>query len=151
MRKESNPRGCTNLKLRQLDRRVTRHYDRYVAEAGLKNSQYALLSHVVKTGPVQPGELARQMQVDPSTLTRNVGPLVARGWLTVGAGHDARSRTIGITEAGLAKHAQGRLAWQRAQRALAEQLGTERVVALHALIDQCTALLDDSIDTLAGG
>ena len=33
------PRGCTNLKLRQLSRRVTRHYDAIVSAAGLKNTQ----------------------------------------------------------------------------------------------------------------
>ncbi|NCZ83588.1 MAG: MarR family transcriptional regulator, partial [Betaproteobacteria bacterium] len=48
------PQGCTNLKLRQLGRMVTRHYDRYLAEAGLKNTQYALLSHVVRLGPIRP-------------------------------------------------------------------------------------------------
>ena len=37
------PQGCTNLKLRQLNRMVTRHYDRYIAASGLKNTQYALL------------------------------------------------------------------------------------------------------------
>ena len=28
------PRGCTNLKLRQLSREVTRHYDAYVRAPG---------------------------------------------------------------------------------------------------------------------
>src|SRR5271165_2787693 len=48
------PQGCTNWKLRQLDRVVTRHYDAYVAATGLKNTQYALLSHVVSLGPIRP-------------------------------------------------------------------------------------------------
>lgn len=51
------PQGCTNLKLRELARVVTRHYDAYVAPTGLKNSQYSLLSHVVLLGPIRPGEL----------------------------------------------------------------------------------------------
>jgi len=55
MKNVIKPQGCTNLKLRQVDRMVTRHYDRYVAEVGLKNTQYALLSHVVKLGPIPDG------------------------------------------------------------------------------------------------
>ena len=51
------PQGCTNLKLRQLSRAVTRHYDAYVAPLGLKNTQYSLLSHVVRLGPIRPGDL----------------------------------------------------------------------------------------------
>ncbi|MEG2632944.1 MAG: MarR family transcriptional regulator, partial [Comamonas sp.] len=42
----NTPKGCTNLKLRQLTRLVTRHYDHYTAAAGLKTTQYSLLSHV---------------------------------------------------------------------------------------------------------
>ncbi|RYY64032.1 MAG: MarR family transcriptional regulator, partial [Comamonadaceae bacterium] len=45
------PRGCTNLKLRQLLRRVGQVYDAEVAQAGLKVTQYSLLSYVCKLGP----------------------------------------------------------------------------------------------------
>jgi hypothetical protein len=65
------PQGCTNLKLRQLSRAVTRHYDAYVAPTGLKNSQYSLLSHVVLLGPLRPSDLAARMKIDASTLTRD--------------------------------------------------------------------------------
>src|SRR5919205_1088681 len=96
----ATPRGCTNLKLRQLSRAVTRHYDAYVAPTGLKNSQYSLLSHVVLLGPLKPSELAARMRIDASTLTRNLQPLVAQGWVTQGPGKDARSRLIEATELG---------------------------------------------------
>jgi DNA-binding MarR family transcriptional regulator len=138
--------GCTNLKLRQLTRMVTRHYDRYVAESGLKNTQYALLSHVVRLGPIRPGDLARHMQMDASTLTRNIQPLEAQGWLKVGAGSDARSRLVEATVAGREKQAQGQRAWKQAQVALNKRLGVERVAELHALLDVCIQCLDDDPD-----
>ncbi|MDX3774717.1 MarR family winged helix-turn-helix transcriptional regulator [Chromatiaceae bacterium AAb-1] len=138
------PRGCTNLKLRQLNRMVTRHYDHYVAEAGLKITQYSLLSYVVKLGPVRPGELAKHMQMDTSTLTRNMQPLVAQGWLIISAGHDARSRLVTATETGYAKQTEGKLAWKKAQLALNERLGTERVAELHQLLDASIERLSDN-------
>lgn len=144
------PQGCTNLKLRQLNRMVTRHYDRYVAESGLKNTQYALLSHVVKLGPIRPSDLARRMQMDASTLTRNMQPLVAQGWLKIGAGGDARSRLVEATEAGRGKQAEGQRAWKEAQLALNERLGVERVATLHALLDACIECLDDDPDEPVG-
>jgi DNA-binding MarR family transcriptional regulator len=144
------PQGCTNLKLRQLNRMVTRHYDRYVAESGLKNTQYALLSHVVRLGPIRPGDLARRMQMDASTLTRNMQPLVAQGWLKIGAGDDARSRLVEATEAGHAKQAEGQRAWKAAQLALNERLGVERVATLHALLDACIECLDDDPEDQVG-
>jgi DNA-binding MarR family transcriptional regulator len=149
MKSATMPQGCTNLKLRQLGRVVTRHYDRFVAEAGLKNTQYALLSHVVKLGPIRPGDLARRMQMDASTLTRNLQPLAAQGWLTVGAGEDARSRLVEATAAGHAKRAEGQRAWKAAQTALNERLGVERVAALHDLLDACIECLDGDSDDAA--
>jgi len=141
------PQGCTNLKLRQLNRMVTRHYDSHVAAAGLKNTQYSLLSHVVKLGPIRPSDLARRMQMDASTLTRNMQPLVAQGWLNVGAGDDARSRLVEVTEAGRTKRAEGQLAWKQAQLALNHRIGAERVAALHGLLDECIECLDDGMES----
>jgi DNA-binding MarR family transcriptional regulator len=137
------PKGCTNLKLRQLNRVVTRHYDAYMAITGLKNTQYSLLSHVVLQGPVRPSDLARCMRVEASTLTRNLRPLIVQGWLRLGAGEDARSRLVEATAAGRAKRLEAQRAWKQAQLALNARLGSERVAALHALIDDC-------IEQLAG-
>lgn len=131
------PRGCSNLKLRQADRVVSRHYDRHLAEVGLKTSQYALLGHIAALMPVQPTLLAARLQMEPSTLTRNLQPLVAQGWVRVEAGRDARSRQVSLTEAGRAKHAEAKVAWRMAQTSFNERLGPERVAALHALLDDC--------------
>jgi DNA-binding MarR family transcriptional regulator len=137
------PRGCTNLRLRQLSRIVTRHYDAYVTATGLKNTQYSLLSHVVLLGPIRPSDLAQRMCVDASTLTRNLQPLVAQGWLRQGPGADARSRLVEATDEGRAKRAEAQRAWKQAQLALNARLGAERVSALHALIDDCIERLAD--------
>ena len=142
----AQPRGCTNLKLRQLSRRVTRHYDQFVGRTGLKNTQYSLLSHVLALGPVRPSDLAARMQLDASTLTRNLHPMVAQGWVLLGPGENGRSRTVSITDAGRAKRAEAQQAWKQAQLALNEALGPARVVQLHALLDECLALLDAGAD-----
>src|SRR5215471_7017319 len=136
------PQGCTNLKLRQFSRVVTRHYDAFVAATGLKNTQYSLLSHVVLLGPIRPSDLAQRMRLDASTLTRNLQPLIAQGWLRQGPGDDARSRLVEATETGRAKRAEAQRAWKQAQLALNARLGSERVAALHALLEDCIDRLD---------
>jgi DNA-binding MarR family transcriptional regulator len=140
------PQGCTNLKLRQLSRAVTRHYDAYVAPTGLKNTQYSLLSHVVLLGPIRPVDLAQRMRIEASTLTRNLQPLVLQGWVELGPGEDARSRLVTATAAGVAKRVEGQRAWKQAQLALNERLGQARVAALHSLLDDCLAALDGEED-----
>jgi DNA-binding MarR family transcriptional regulator len=142
----NKPRGCTNFKLRQLSRAMTRHYDAYVASTGLKITQYSLLSHVVLQGPIQPVELAHRMNLDASTLTRNLQPLLAHGWIEMGPGADGRSRLISATDAGRAKHTEAHRAWKQAQLALNARLGDARVVQLHQLLDACLADLEPSKD-----
>ena len=137
------PQGCTNLKLRQLMRRVAQHYDAEVGKTGLRGTQYSLLSYVARLGPVRPGDLARAMKVDASTLTRNLRPLIAAGWITLDAGSDARSRSVNITDAGRDKRQEAQRRWRVAQEALNQRLGVARVVALHAFLDECQDLLAD--------
>ena len=140
------PQGCTNLKLRQLMRRVAQHYDAEVGKTGLKGTQYSLLSYVVKLGPIRPGDLAQAMTMDASTLTRNLQPMAAQGWVTIGKGEDARSRLIAATSAGQKMRAKGQLAWKEAQVALNDLLGVQRVFTLHELLDSSIATLDKGDD-----
>lgn len=141
----SRPQGCTNLKLRQLMRRVAQHYDAEVGKTGLKGTQYSLLSHVVRLGPMRSVDLAAAMKLTPSTLSRNLQPLVAAGWISVAAGADARSHLITATEDGQRKRAEAQRHWKVAQLALNQRLGEARVAELHALLDEAMAALEDRI------
>jgi DNA-binding MarR family transcriptional regulator len=130
------PQGCTHNRLRRLLRKVARLYDAEVIRSGIKTTQYSLLSHVQHLGPLRPSDLARAMQLEPSTLTRNLKPLVTAGWITQGEGPDARSRLISITDEGRKKRAEAQQHWRAAQEKLNALLGVERVIALHALLDE---------------
>jgi DNA-binding MarR family transcriptional regulator len=135
--------GCSSFKLRQLSRRVSQHFDPFVGQAGLKTTQYSLLSQIVRLGPVRPGRLAAVMEMDASTLTRNLQPLVAQGWVQVGPGADGRSRLVSATAAGREKRVQAQREWKRAQLAFNDRVGRERVGRLHAVIDECLALMGE--------
>ena len=140
------PQGCTNIKLRQLMRRVAQHYDAEVGKTGLKGTQYSLLSYVCKLGPIRPGDLAREIRIDASTLTRNLKPLVAAGWLSLAAGTDGRSRSVDVTHAGRDKRQEAQRRWRVAQEGINQMLGPQRVVLLHGLIDECLELLSPHAD-----
>ena len=136
------PSGCTNFRLRQLTRRVSQHFDRIVGAAGIKTTQYSLLTHLERLGPIGPGELARRMSMDASTLTRNLKPLLNQGWAALGPGADGRSRVVVATAAGRAKRAEAGRQWKRAQIEINERLGNANVVRLHDLLEECLALMD---------
>jgi DNA-binding MarR family transcriptional regulator len=139
-----SPKGCTNFKVRHLARLLSRQYDAELAPTGLKITQYSLLKHVLDLGPLAPGELAQRMGMDPSTLTRNLKPLAASGWLAQTLGRDARSRLVAITPEGRAKLATAKGHWKAAQGAINARLGPQRVAALHELLDACSTLLQAS-------
>ena len=133
---------CAYKTLRRLARCVAHHFDTELAKAGLKATQLGLLSEILRLQPARPGELARALDIDPSTLTRNLRPLIAAGWAELGAGKDARSRSIRITESGRAKQAQAQRILFAAQRAMDDKLGLRRKADLKAL-------MDESLDVLA--
>src|SRR5260370_32454743 len=103
----SKPLGCSNAKLRQLTRRVSQHYDHEMGKIGLKTTQYSLLSQVLQRGPIRPGDLAKAMTLDASTLTRNLKPLVAGGRPTGWAGTADRSHPVRLTQGGRGNAAEG--------------------------------------------
>jgi len=137
------PRGCTNFKLRQLLRRVSLVYDRAMAECGLKITQYSLLSHLDKLAPITQADLAKAMAMDSSTLSRNLRPLEAAGWVAVAPGADARSHALALTASGRKKRTEAQALWKKAQLTLNETVGVDDIIALHAMIDRMT-------DALAG-
>jgi DNA-binding MarR family transcriptional regulator len=132
-----------------LSRRISQHFDHFVASSGLKTTQYSLLSAIVRLGPLRPGDLARAMNLDASTLTRNLQPLIAAGWVVVGPGNDERSRLVEATGTGRDKRTEAQRAWKRAQLAFNERIGEAAVARLHAVVDDCIARLEAEPERLA--
>ena len=71
MKTATSPQGCTNFKLRQFMRQVARLYDVELAQAGLKTTQYSLLSHVLHLGPLRPVDLAQAMGLKHRMVERD--------------------------------------------------------------------------------
>lgn len=137
----TKPNGCTNFKVRQLSRRLSQRYDAEVAQSGLKTTQYSLLSNLARLGPSRPVDLAGELKMTASTLSRNLQPLIAAGWIVQSAGADARSQLVQVTVSGEAKRREAQQYWKLAQQKMNALLGVERVIALHQLIDEAMALL----------
>jgi DNA-binding MarR family transcriptional regulator len=106
---------CLCGALRQASRAVSRLYDEELRGVGLRTTQYSLLRILDKAGQVRQGDLSGLTSLDETTLTRNLRPLVEAGWIAVQSGNDRREKLVTITKAGIAKLAEARPAWERAQ------------------------------------
>src|SRR5688572_20703487 len=86
---------CIAVRLRLLNRVVTNIYDDALRPLGLKVSQLNILIVTAKLGLARPAQVCDILQLDASTLSRNVKRMMARGkqWLEVVPGEeDARTQ-----------------------------------------------------------
>ena len=132
--------GCTCARLRKLARRVTRIYDAHLAPQAIKVTQFSLLVNAAR-GTRTVTEFAAELDMDRSTLSRNLAPLAAQGWVHVATGTDPRSRSISVTAAGRRKLKAALPLWRKAQCEVESLLGAAGVGDLHRKIDRALATL----------
>lgn len=127
-------RECIAFRVRMLNRMITAIYDEALASVGLKASQFNLLVATVNREETRPAELAKYLEMDESTLSRNVERMCAKGWLRLEPEEDRRSHLIKVTEKGLGLIRKGYPAWQKAQEEVHRRLGSENVAALKSVL-----------------
>jgi DNA-binding MarR family transcriptional regulator len=126
---------CLGFRARLLSRIVTSVYDDSLSAVGLKVSQFSVLNAVASREDALPAELAKFLEMDESTLSRNVARMCARGWLRLEPGEDdRRSHQIRLTDMGKALLRKSYPAWQQAQGQVAHKLGPDGVAALKLVV-----------------
>src|SRR6201984_3031407 len=90
-------RTCIALRLRLLNRGGTKLYDESLRPLAIKVTQLNILIVAAKLGLARPAQVCEILQLDASTLSRNVKPLQAHGWLEVVADEDPRAHAFRLT------------------------------------------------------
>ena len=130
-------RTCIAVRLRLLNRVVTNLYDDALRPLGLKVSQLNILIVTAKLGLARPAQVCEILQLDASTLSRNVERMKAHGWLEVVPEEDARAQPFRLTPRGKRLIEKAVPAWEQAQRRASALLGEEGI----ALLDKVTRKL----------
>src|SRR5262249_26973817 len=107
---------CNCLALRQAARHISQIYDRQLAQAGLRSTQYSIVSKLGRLGAMPISKLARTMVMERTALSRAIGPLERDGLVKVGAGADGRTRSVELTATGEARFKAAAVHWRRAQK-----------------------------------
>jgi DNA-binding MarR family transcriptional regulator len=130
--------GCLAVRVRMLGRAISAIYDRALADKELTVAQMNVLVTAGKIGPCPPGEIGRILQMERSTVSRNLRPLLEHGWLEADGWHGEgeRVRTVRLTERGRRKLASALPGWRRAQAEAAALLGTCGTNAVRTLGDR---------------
>ena len=118
---------CAHANLRKAMRAVSQSYDAVLKPAGLRATQFTLLAVLERRGELPLTRLADILVMDRTTLTRNLKPLAANGWLEIGRDRDERVRLVVITEKGREVLADAIPLWQVAQARIIDGIGKERL------------------------
>lgn len=127
----SNSRHCACFNLRKATRVVTQLFDEALRPLGLKPTQYTLLVVIRALHPVPVQELAEQVVMDRTTLTRNLRPLERDGLIETRPGRqDRRVREVHLTAAGREMVEKAYPLWKEAQGSVVDALGGDRFSGL---------------------
>ena len=97
--------ACICLNLKKASRAITQMYDEALRPSGLRSTQLPVVVALVSTGPTTVNNLADDLVMDRTSLSRLLQILVGRGLVKMEPGEDRRTRELSITSNGLAKAA----------------------------------------------
>ena len=128
---------CIATAMRKASRRLSQLYDVALAPAGLRTTQYAMLSELERrsTKPPTMHELADAMVMDRSALGHNLRPLERDGLIALEeSNEDQRRRHVVVTTQGRAKHREATRLWQTAQGRFKEIYGKSEAADLRTIL-----------------
>jgi DNA-binding MarR family transcriptional regulator len=123
-------RDCLAMRVRILNRVVTSIYEEALRPLGLKASQMNVLVAVAKLGIAPPTRLCEILQMDASTVSRNVDRMRAKGWLETVPDEDARTQPLRLTTRGVRLLERAVPVWEQGQERAKQLLGREGVALL---------------------
>ncbi len=129
----SSPCICTTL--RSASRRMIAFYDEAIAPVGVNIAQFSLMRSIARIEPATLTELGHRVDLDRSTVGRNVRVLEKMGLVALGRGEDQREATVQLSDAGRQVLADGAPLWDGAQKALDDRLGADFMKQLRSALD----------------
>lgn len=131
---------CTCGSLRKASRRMSQFYDTALAPAGIKSTQFSILSELERgsaAGSVTVCALAAAMVMDRSTLGHNLRPLARDELVTLRqSGDDRRKRFVELTRKGRLLLRRARRRWRRAEARFETLFGKVPAARLRAVLSR---------------
>jgi DNA-binding MarR family transcriptional regulator len=118
---------CVCANLRRLSRTVTQLYETELRPTGLRATQVTLLVALGLAKKISITRLGEILQMDRTTLTRNLGPLERDALIALeNARDDVRRKVIRLTPKGARTLSAALPRWRTAQRRALAQVGPAR-------------------------
>lgn len=132
--------ACIATRVRQLSRIITRVYDDALRSHKITASQFTLLTQLAQTDGITAAEIGLELDIEKSTLSRNLKRLLALGHIIMDPPAGRRGRGLHLTARGKAVIREAYPVWQAAQRRANDVMGKESRSTLDGLLAQAEKL-----------
>lgn len=137
---EAASETCLATRVRQLSRIVTRVYDDALRPLGITTSQYTLLAQLASRDGITAVEIGHDLDIEKSTLSRNLKRLLALGHIVMDPPAGRRGRGLHLTPKGQVVLKEAYPIWQDAQDKAVGAMGSESRQVLDGLLSQAERL-----------
>jgi DNA-binding MarR family transcriptional regulator len=128
---------CNATALRKAMRKISLHYDAYLAPCGLKATQVSILVAIQRANSPTMGELADELVLCRSALTHNLRPLERDEMVSIQPDpNNRRARIVRLTLKGLKKLQDSIAYWQVAQDQFESAFGKRKAAALRVVLEE---------------
>lgn len=128
--------SCYLTKTLMLSRSLQAFYEDGLDAHGLTPQQGPLLSTIVALGGAHPSDLARELEIERSTISRNLKILIDRGLLRAELTPAGRTRRVFATDLGHQIIVGFFPAWAMAQEEIVDAIGVERLTTFLEVAEQ---------------
>jgi DNA-binding MarR family transcriptional regulator len=137
---EKTAGACLATRVRQLSRIVTRVYDDAMRPLGITASQYTLLAQLAARDSITAVEIGHELDIEKSTLSRNLKRLLALGHINMDPPAGRRGRGLHLTAKGQTVLKDAFPIWQDAQKRTIGAIGQDSRTVLDNLLHQAAKL-----------
>ena len=113
---------------------MTAVYDDALAPVGVNLAQFSLLRNIDRANAISLTELGHRVDLDRSTVGRNVKVLERMGLVQFGASEDGREALVRLSAEGRRTLLRGEPLWAEAQSVIERKIGRNGITQLHALL-----------------
>ncbi|MDO9383169.1 MAG: MarR family winged helix-turn-helix transcriptional regulator [Hyphomicrobiaceae bacterium] len=131
---------CLATRVRQLSRIITRVYDDAMRPLGITASQYTLLAQLASRDGITAVEIGHELDIEKSTLSRNLKRLLALGHIIMDPPAGRRGRGLHLTPKGQAVLKDAYPIWQAAQTRAIGVMGADSRERLDDLLGNAVKL-----------
>ena len=137
---EATSDSCLATRVRQLSRIVTRVYDDALRPLGITASQYTLLAQLAARDGITAVEIGHDLDIEKSTLSRNLKRLLALGHIVMDPPAGRRGRGLHLTPKGQAVLKDAYPIWLNAQQKTVKAMGADSRSVLDGLLSHAERL-----------